>query len=326
MLGLLTVIHPLVDACSYSVLLVGGASWERVIVYNLLAFALQFPLGVLLDVRERWLPAAFLCGTGLILLAAGATVAGLTGWFTLAAVCMGNALFHLSAGKHLLETQDGRSGPIGLFISTGALGLLAGKWGFMTHPIPYLALFASALAAMTVLAVWQRFSKGKCSSFFMIRSSFPAPLPRHSLSEGGLSSLPSPPSDPFPLADLLITVGLFILIAGRSWAGMTAGWLTASGGILLSLAGAAAIWAGKAAGGYLAERLGRWRVTAASVCGSLVLVTFCPPEQTAAWLVLLVVSQLATGPLLSLLYTRFRGEGGTAFGLNCLALFTGGLG
>lgn len=44
---------PLVDACSVSVLVAGGMTWERVIAYNALAFALQLPLGVLLDVWPR---------------------------------------------------------------------------------------------------------------------------------------------------------------------------------------------------------------------------------------------------------------------------------
>ena len=42
---LYTILHPLVDACSVTVLVVGGISWQRVLAYNALAFALQLPLG-----------------------------------------------------------------------------------------------------------------------------------------------------------------------------------------------------------------------------------------------------------------------------------------
>ena len=49
MLARLTIVHPLVDACSLCVLLAGGMTWERVLAYNFLAFALQLPLGVALD-------------------------------------------------------------------------------------------------------------------------------------------------------------------------------------------------------------------------------------------------------------------------------------
>ena len=49
------------------------------------------------------------------------------------------------------------------------------------------------------------------------------------------------------------------------------------------------------------------------------------PEQAALWLALLFVAQLATGPVLSLMYDKSGGASGTAFGLNCLGLFTGSL-
>jgi len=46
-------IHPLVDARSVSVLVVGGMTWERVIAYNALAFALQlFCLSFLMNVAS----------------------------------------------------------------------------------------------------------------------------------------------------------------------------------------------------------------------------------------------------------------------------------
>ena len=65
-------------------------------------------------------------GTGIVFAAAVVCAFGMGGWLVLAVACVGNALFHLSAGKHVLEAHGGRAGPIGLFISTGALGLMAG--------------------------------------------------------------------------------------------------------------------------------------------------------------------------------------------------------
>ena len=79
------------------------------------------------------------------------------------------------------------------------------------------------------------------------------------------------------------------------------------------------------AGGYLAERVGRWKVTAASVAGSAALAFACAPSDVAAWFALLFVAQLATGPVLSLVYEKADRRGGVAFGLNCLGLFMGSL-
>jgi hypothetical protein len=45
MLLLFTIAHPLIDACSLSVLIAGGMSWQRVIAYNAMAFARVLGLG-----------------------------------------------------------------------------------------------------------------------------------------------------------------------------------------------------------------------------------------------------------------------------------------
>ena len=54
-----------------TVLVVGGMSWQRVLAYNVLAFALQFPLGVAFDARPRLVKGAFVMnavsyGTGVL--------------------------------------------------------------------------------------------------------------------------------------------------------------------------------------------------------------------------------------------------------------------
>ena len=301
MLPILTMTHPLVDACSMSVLAAGGMSWSRILMYNAVAFALQLPMGVALDARPMFLRAAFLAGTCLVCAATLAAAFGAGGWGVLFAVCLGNAIFHLTAGKHVLEAHGGRSGPIGLFISTGALGLLAGRLGVERAAAASLPVFALLLAACVVVAGrnigWRASTVGRV--------------------------VPNAPRT--PVVPVLILAGLFVLVAWRSWAGLEATRLTATQGTFLLLAGAAVTWGGKAAGGYLAERIGRWTVTAASVCGSAALAFACSPQNALAWLALLFVAQLATGPVLSLAYDNMDGKGGTAFGLNCLGLFAGSL-
>lgn len=296
MLPLLTIVHPLVDACSLCVLLAGGMTWERILAYNFLAFALQLPLGVALDAWPGLTRRCFALGCGLVCAAALAAAAGAHGWFALAVACIGNALFHLTAGKQVLDAHGGKSGAIGLFISTGALGLLAGRLGMERWAAFSLPLFASALAVCAT-AAWRR---GEWRS-----------------GKGEASAVSA--------AGVIVLAGLFVLIAWRSWAGLEASRLSMAAGTAMMLAGAAATWGGKATGGYLAEWVGRWPTLAASVCGSVVLAWACAPEDTATWIVLLFVAQLATGPVLSLVYENFGRRSGTAFGLNCLGLFAGSL-
>lgn len=317
MLPFFTFLHPLVDACSVSVLVLGGMSWQRVLAYNALAFTLQFPLGVALDARPRLVKGAFAVSLALTLLGVGLGVmsSGMCGvrgapalpWIALAAACVGNALFHLAAGKAVLDAHGGKGGPIGLFISTGALGLFAGMKLAGGHGLGCCLGFGAALAVVGSAAVWRW--RGRAGA---------RPSP------DSLSCPSSPVSCPHP-SFVLVLVGLFALVAWRSWAGLLAGGMTNAAGLGFALAGAAVTWAGKAAGGYLGDRCGRWLVTAVSVVGSLALCFACRPEQVVVWLVLLFVAQLATGPVLSLMYDKSGRASGTAFGLNCLGLFTGSL-
>lgn len=265
MLALFTIIHPLIDACSVSVLVAGGITLERVIVYNALAFALQLPLGVLMDEWPRLNRGGFFIGTGLAFAAAVLAACGAGGWSVLAAACAGNALFHLTAGKHILETHDGRGGPIGLFISTGALGLIAGQLWAAKAATACLAVFAAVLGLCIVLAAAR--SRGNA-----VFSSSPAVLepPAPVMASKTGAFMPG-----------LVLAGLFLLIAWRSWAGLFAGGRSAGGGAAMMLLGAAVVFAGKVAGGYLAERAGCWKVTAFSVAGSAALAFLCEPARAA---------------------------------------------
>ena len=301
-----TLIHPLVDACSVSVLVAGGMTWGRAIAYNAIAFALQLPLGVALDcMRPEMTARGFWLGTCAVTAAAFAAALGFAGWGTLGIACAGNALFHLTAGKRLLEGGGGRSGPMGFFISTGALGLMAGQMWMERAASVCLPVFAAALALCIAAC---RAANGAARG--------------EGARESGWNG--SARGEGAWIVGGLVLLGLFALIAWRSWAALAATSLTMAAGVGFAMAGAAAVWAGKAGGGYLAEWLGRWRVTAASVCGSAALVFLSSPDSAAAWMALLFVSQLATGPVVSLVYDRTRRiGGGTAFGLNCLGLFAG---
>ena len=302
MFSLFTMIHPLVDACSVGVLVAGGMDWQRVIAYNALAFALQLPLGLAMDEWPRFNRSGFFLGTGLVLSAAVLAALGLEGWGVLAMACIGNAFFHLTTGKHVLETHGGRSGPLGLFIATGALGLMAGQVGAARAAEVCLPVFAAGLAILVAVAASQKWN-----------------------GQDVRGDVPEKAGDGARLLPIAVILGLWGIVAWRSWAALTAGGRSTGGVALLMLLGAAVTFAGKVAGGYLAEWLGRWKVTAVSVAGSVLLVFFCEPSWPLAWFVLLFVAQLATGPVLSLLYDATARRGGMAFGLNCFGLFTGSL-
>ena len=217
MFSLFTMIHPLVDACSVGVLVVGGMDWQRVIAYNALAFALQLPLGLAMDEWPRFNRSGFFLGTGLVLSAAVLAALGLEGWSVLAMACVDNAFFHLTAGKHVLETHGGRSGPMGLFIATGALGLMAGQVGAARAAEVCLPVFAAGLAILVVLAAARKWNGSDARGDFLEKA-----------------------GDGLRLAPIVMILGLWGIVAWRSWAALTAGGRSAGGVALLMLLGAAA--------------------------------------------------------------------------------------
>ena len=300
MLALFTIIHPFVDACSVSVLIAGGMTWERVIAYNAMAFALQLPAGVFMDCCPHLNRIGFFAGTGMVITATVLAAIGFGGWGVLAVVCIGNALFHLTAGKNILETREGRAGPIGFFIATGALGLMAGQVWAAKTAATCLWIFAAVLAVLVALALAMKWET--CGRMIARKQ-----------------------SDDRMLRQMLALGALFVLIAWRSWAGLLVSGRSADECVFMMCAGAAVSFAGKVFGGYLSECSGRWRVVVASVLGSAALAFMHHPSWTAVWLILLFVAQLATGPVLSLVYDRTERRGGLAFGLNCFGLFAGSL-
>lgn len=300
MLALLTVAHPFVDACSACVAIAGGLTPGRILAYNAIAFATQLPLGMLADSRPKCVRSMTLAGMALAAGAAIAAACGPCGWIALVTACAGNALFHLGAGKRILDDTDGRGGPIGLFVSTGALGLLAARLWMEHAPAAAPWGFAAAMVCISVAggAVLPGVP-GRCPG---------RPIAFASVSRPAL-------------------LALFALVAWRSWAGLAAGRLSQDGGATAAalFAAAVAAWAGKAMGGYAGDRLGWKAVTAASVACSAILA-FCRPfGATAGWLSLVFVAQLAAGPVMSALFRAAGRRSGAAFGANCLGLFAGSL-
>lgn len=296
MVSLLTIIHPLVDACSVSVLVSGGVTWEKVLCYNAIAFAMQFPLGIFFDAYPMLVRGGFGISIISTLMGVGACAFEIGGCLSLVFACLGNAMFHLCAGKSVLDASGGKGGPVGLFISTGAIGLFVGMKLATTYALWCSVGFGISLAVLGFLA-WRK------NAFAVSRPVF--------LSVRNI-------------AGWVLLGGLFALVVWRSWTGMLAGGMTSSASFFFASAGAVVTWAGKAVGGYVGDRYGRWMTIVVSAIGSVALCFAFSPQQMVAWLVLLFVAQLATGPVLSLMYDQTGKAGGTSFGLNCLGLFCGG--
>ncbi len=177
--------HFLVD-CACACLFAGcfRSVPERVsllLLYNFCAFALQMPVGVLLDRFGHGGPCARIgCLLVALALAPGRAI-GLP-FVRMCVAGIGNAMFHAGGGVEVLHRSRG-AGTLGIFVSPGALGLFLG-----------MKLYGWAGAALAVLLVG-------CS--FLLHG----------------DTRPVTPV-PMSWRNLLATLGLFGVVGLRSWLGM----------------------------------------------------------------------------------------------------------
>jgi FSR family fosmidomycin resistance protein-like MFS transporter len=294
-LALCCAAHFAVDfACAFLLLGLlpeGGNRPLWFLLYNFCAFALQMPLGLLAD-RYRRCPA--LASAGCLLAAAAYLLPAFPLSAALAAG-LGNALFHVGAGLAVLTEENGRCGPLGAFVSPGAIGLYAGSLlagagsGQGLSLLPPLALLAAAAG-------------------FLRLKTFP------SLPGQVLFSLELRPGELFP------AVCIFLVVCLRSWLSLSlplpwkgeAGW---------GLAFACALALGKTLGGYAADRFGLLRAALLPLGFSALLLPVCGLPVPGLLAVLLL--NMSMPVTLWAAARLFPGAKGFSFGLLTFALFIG---
>lgn len=128
---LYSALHFLVDGvCAWAMLGRFGGDLNGFLIYNFCAFAMQLPMGAVLDrLGGRKTPLVFAgagCALTLLGVFCGPVVLGL-----------GNGLFHVGGGADVIRAH-GRCGPLGVFVAPGALGLYLG--GRLAGKAPWLLL------------------------------------------------------------------------------------------------------------------------------------------------------------------------------------------
>ena len=266
--------------------------------YNFCAFALQMPLGLLID---RSANVSTVVSMGFLLLLPPLLLP-LNPLLLVLMAGLGNALFHVGGGTCILRQNPGRCSEPGIFVSTGALGLFAGTLLGKSSGFPIWLLSVLLL----VFALFSSFF-GKTTSQ---TGSQTAGLELHSSKKPQHLS----PALCFSLICLLAVVIL------RSYLGMILSfdWKSQpSYGLLLIVS----IMAGKALGGILADRFGLWKTGIASLAAAALLLLFSghPTAGIPALLVFNMTMPLTLSALVRLLPT----QPGFCFGLLTFALFLG---
>lgn len=262
----------------------GTGEWALcVLLYNFCAFALQMPIGLLADRLDREGPVAALgCG----LMAGGWALAPLP---LAAAVTagLGNACFHVGGGVYTLRRWGDRAAPLGVFVSPGAFGIYFGTLLGRRDGFPgWLTAAGLLLFALALLLTEDR-----------------API----LKEG-----PAPDRNVVP-----VLACCFLVVVLRSYLGMVLSFPWKTGGWALAVV--CALVLGKAAGGFLGDRLGMVRASALSLGLSAVLffLSGSPWAGTAAVLLFNMTMPITLWAAARLL------PPGLAFGTLTFALFLG---
>ncbi len=220
-LGIYATVHFLVDL-GCALLLLGQICPDRnpaaaILLYNLFAFAVQMPIGLLADRLGR---CHLFAAAGCLLVLGGWVIP--PGQAAVLLAGLGNAAFHVGGGLNTLNDGGHQAGPLGLFVSPGAFGVyLGGCFAFSAPYLPICLLLAAAAIALALLG----------------RGPENAPL-----------SLPRGDCGMWAGAVCLLAVvclrSLLGLAADLPW---KAGW---------GFWAVCAVAGGKAAGGYLADRFG----------------------------------------------------------------------
>lgn len=300
------VLHAFTDAATVTTLYRAGTlsrqrgTIELVILYNLLAFALQALIGPLVD-RLRAPRAAALVGSCLALAALmSLNHAPALGIVIVAGI--GNALFHLGGGAIALTAAPNRAAPSGVFVGPGAIGLSTGIYlghqpTISTTPL-LIALVLGVVAQALVRApnassVTAESSKDEASNV--------SPVPR-------LTAL-------VVVGLLLFTVFVRSIIGGGANHALTR---TVSLGFALGIAACL----GKFVGGFIADRVGWLRTSVGALAISLPLLV---GGERHAWAVVLgmVIFQATMPVTLSASAMLMPSRPATAFGLTALAIVIG---
>lgn len=255
--------------------------------YNILAFVTQSPIGLLIDKFNR--PKLFLSISVAAMLLG--YLASSVWYLSVFLIGISNSLFHVAGGKYVTDKSGNDISHLGIFVSTGAVGLVLGQRYLSFAPMPYI--FFALLIAPLVLMLISRDSEDRTYH------------EEYSSPDGSLYAL----------------LAVMAVVMIRSFVGKVAAPdFTLSGHLFLLISLATAL--GKAMGGICSKFFGIKITTYAS----MVVAALCMTLGTASipWFILGVFAFNFTMPI-TLYYANIllKGHEGFAFGTLAAALTPG---
>lgn len=273
-----------------------------ILLYDIVAFTLQLPVGIVLDKLDKNSYTALL---SYALVGAGVLISlfpvALLEWLAVLLLAVGNALFHSAGGLIVLNISQKHAGPSGIFIATGAIGVFLGTQSAQMERLQIafsllVLLFLCALITLVVQKVNKKYWNVHNVAF---------DIPK------------------FSSNTLLAIALLTLVVALRSYAGMVMAfpWKSQMLLLVLSILG---VFAGKALGGMVADRIG-FRTTA--IFSLIAAATLFAPSWEVPVMGLLGVFffNFTMSITLASLANILPNAKGTAFGLASFSLAVGAL-
>ena len=273
-----------------------------ILLYDIVAFTLQLPVGIVLDKLDKNSYAALL---SYALVGAGVLISlfpvALLERLAVLLLAVGNALFHSAGGLIVLNISQKHAGPSGIFIATGAIGVFLGTQSAQMERLQIafsllVLLFLCALITLVVQKVNKKYWNVHNVAF---------DIPK------------------FSSNTLLAIALLSLVVALRSYVGMVMAfpWKSQMLLLVLSILG---VFAGKALGGVVADRIG-FRTTA--IFSLIVAATLFVPSWEVPVMGLLGVFffNFTMSITLASLANILPNAKGTAFGLASFSLAVGAL-
>ena len=273
-----------------------------ILLYDVVAFAFQLPVGIALDKLDKNSLAAMLSYA----LVAGGVLLSLVPvtfieWLAVLLLAVGNALFHCAGGLCVLNISQKHAGPSGIFIATGAVGVFLGTFSAQYGRLQVaFSLLVLLFLCASITRVVQKVNK----KYWNIHN-VPFAIPE------------------FSSRTLLAIFLLCFVVALRSYTGMVMAFPWKSEMLLFALS-ILGVFAGKALGGMVADRIG-FRTTA--IFSLIAAATLFVPSWEMPLMGLLAVFffNFTMAITLASLANILHEAKGTAFGLASFSLAIGAL-
>ena len=294
---LLSLCHLGIDfLCAFSLYHSFSERYEAFLLYNFCAFALQMPLGMIIDMWSERSKKTIRPGMTFVIMGIILTIAG--SYLSNIIAGIGNALFHVGGGVlviHEDDTHELEGKALGCFVAPGAIGLILGILFNGTDSYDLIHIAESALLCIVGLLI--------------MRISDERPLVvRYRKFSTDRKELPC------------IIAMCFLVVVVRSLAGMSIAFPWKNG-YLITVISVIALASGKTIGGFLSSCFGMKKMVIVTLLISSAAYMFA--DNMILGLIALLFFNMTMPITLYLLALNMSDMPGFAFGILTFALFLG---